>query len=369
MEIIPYSTAHREAVDRMNAKLSAAGSEWRFPAEDPPVGDEQLPVWTESFVAVQGEEAYGGYILKHQRFFIRGRPLELGDLQLPLSLGQVDSAFSHVSAALLIDVLRRSPHCYALGLGSEETQFAKLLAAAGWRHVVVPFYFSVKSTNRFARNIRLPSGRARLQMVLRVLGHLRLAGAALRLRQSLHSRSRSDSGRATNELARQVPRFDDFASELFLEHASSYSLVGDRRAAALSCLYPEEEARFIRLAVERDGRAIGWAVLLDTRMSDDKYFGDMRVGSLVDCFAAPSDAPAVVATADDFLTGRGVDLVASNQLHPSWCEALEGAGYQQGPSNFYFYFSEALAEELAGVPDWQRGVHMNRGDGEGPTNL
>src|SRR5688572_19924341 len=176
MEIIPYTTAHREAIARMNTKLSAAGSEWRFPAEERPERADALPIWNDSFIAVDGGEAYGGYILKHQQFFVEGRPEEVGNLQLPLSLGQIDGAFAHVSAALLIDVLRRSPSCYSIGLGSEETQFAKLLGAAGWEHTAVPFYFSVKAGNRFARNIRLGPDRRRLQTALRTLGRLRMAG-------------------------------------------------------------------------------------------------------------------------------------------------------------------------------------------------
>ena len=103
-----------------------------FPREGPAARCRSAPRVEESFVVVEGDECYGGYVLKHQRFFMRGTPLEIGDLQLPLSLGEVDSAYSHVSAALLIDLLRRSPRCYSLGLGSEQTQFAKLLAAAGW---------------------------------------------------------------------------------------------------------------------------------------------------------------------------------------------------------------------------------------------
>ena len=80
-------------------------------------------------------------------------------------------------------------------------------------------------------------------------------------------------------------------------------------------------------------------------------------------------APAVVAAADDALTARGVDLVVSNQLHPAWCGALADAGYELGPSNFFFYSSEALREALSGQPEWENGIHMNRGDGEGPGHL
>jgi hypothetical protein len=367
MEIVPYSSTHRDAIERMNATLLAAGSEWRFPPEERPANADELPVWIESFIAVEDGEAYGAYLLKHQHFFAAGRPLEVGDLQLPLSMGQVDGAYGHVSAALLIDVLRRSPVCYALGLGSEETQFAKLLGAAGWQYRPVPFYFSVKSPNSFARNIRLPADKARSQKVLRLLGRLRLAGLALRLRAMLGVRrgGAADSHRDVHE----VPRFEGSVDELFEEKSPFYSLVGDRRARVLNTLYSKDDERCIRILVERDERLVGWALLLDSAMTDHKYFGDMRVGTLADCFAAPEEAPAVVAAADDVLTRRGVDLVVSNQLHPAWCKALESAGYELGPSNFFFYSSEALADALSDQPDWEQGIHMNRGDGEGPGNL
>jgi hypothetical protein len=367
MEIVPYSSAHRDAIERMNMTLKAAGSEWQFPPEERPANADQLPVWIESFIAVDSDAAYGGYLLKHQQFFAGGRALEVGDLQMPLSMGQIDGSYAHVSAALLIDVLRRSPVCYALGLGSEETQFAKLLGAAGWEYRPVPFYFSVKAANRFARNIRLPPDRSRLQQLLRLLGRLRLAGLALGLRRA--GGSRRSTERAPYSSVRELPRFDGAVNELFKAYAPHYSLVGDRRVSVLNSLYPESDERCLRILVERDGRAIGWALLLDTMMRDHKYFGDLRVGTLADCFAAPEDAPAVVAAADDALTARGVDLIVSNQLHPAWCSALEDAGYELGPSNFFFYSSEALREALSAQPEWENGIHMNRGDGEGPGHL
>ena len=368
VEIIPYSPAHHQAVDRLNARLAAAGSEWRFPPRERPPSAEELAVWNESFVAVADGEVCGGYILKHQQFFLEGRPLDVGSLQLPVSLGEVDSEFARVSVALLFDVIRRSPHVYSLGLGSEDTQFARLLAAARWRHVTVPFYFSVKSGNRFARNIRLPADRAVVQSALRVLGHARLAGVALRLRQTLGS-PRHRATPAASEQWRQPADFDDFADDLFAANVEAYGLVADRRMSALRRLYPAEDGRFLRLVVEREDRAIGWALVLDTQMSDDKYFGAMRVGSIADCFAAPGDAYAVVSAADEFLSQRGVDIVVSNQLHPQWCQALKIAGYKSGPSNFFFYFSADLAERLDASVDWEQKIHLNRGDGEGPAHL
>jgi hypothetical protein len=370
VEIVPYSLRDREAVERMNAKLSAAGSEWSFPAEEAQDGAQQLPVWTQCFIAREGDEVFGGYLFKHQRFSLKGRELGVGNLTLPLSLGDIDSSYAHVSVALLFDVRQRSPYCYALGLGAEDTKMAKLLTAAGWQHLTVPFQFSVKSANSFARNIVLPAEKRLLQNALRGLGTLRLAGLALKFRDVLRSRGEArPSSPGDGARARRVPDFDTFADDLFDAHSAAYSLIGDRRAAALNILHPKTEDKYLRLVVERDDRIIGWALLLDTRMQDDKYFGNMRVGSLVDCFAAPEDAQAVVAAADDFLTRKGVDLVVSNQLHGAWRRALAATGYEEGPSNFFLYFSEDLGDQLASIPDWSREAHINRGDGEGPGNL
>jgi hypothetical protein len=367
VEIVPYSAAHRGAVDRLNASLSEAGSEWQFAPRERPPSPQELAVWEESFVAVADGDVCGGYILKHQQFFLGSGPIEVGSLQLPVSLGEVDSEFAHVSVALLFDAIRRSPHLYSLGLGSEDSKFARLLTAARWQHVTVPFYFSVKSPNRFARNIRLPAGKA-MQGVLRVLGYAGLAGAAFRARRALGgSRKRIDRPSSTEWHERQ--EFEQFADDLFATKLGAYDLVADRSSRALRRLYPPDEPRYLRLTVERDGRAVGWALVLDTRMTDDKYFGGMRVGSIADCFAAPDDAEAVISAADTFLSDRGVDLVVSNQLHPRWGEALTAMGYESGPSNFFFYFSEDLAEKLDALDDWEQNTHLNRGDGEGPAHL
>jgi hypothetical protein len=56
-------------------------------------------------------------------------------------------------------------------------------------------------------------------------------------------------------------------------------------------------------------------------------------------------------------------------LHAGWNEALVSAGYDEGPSNFFLYFSRDLGEQLGSIPDWSREAHVNRGDGEGPANL
>lgn len=363
MNIERYAAAtHLLAVERFNAKLADARSEFRFYTQEPTSGQA---ISFETFVATDGPEVLGGYLLKHQAFSLAGEPIALANMQLPLSLGLIDKRFSYVSGAMLFDALDRNERIYCLGLGSQTSRLAQLLTAAGWQCLVVPFYFSIKNANRFARNIRLPAERAWTQRLLRAAGHLRLAGLGL---WAANKRRRPVSP------SRVVPvsvaqHFDQSADELFQQHLIAYTLVGDRSAAALNELCPPRDPKFIRLLVKDGDRLVGWALVLDTQMTDHKYFGSMRVGTLADCFAAPGDAGLVVAAADRFLSERGVDLVVSNQMHPAWGDALVNAGYRSGPSNFFFYFSPALADSLAATPGWERGIHLNRGDGDGPIHL
>ena len=96
----------------------------------------------------------------------------------------------------------------------------------------------------------------------------------------------------------------------------------------------------------RDGKVVGWAVLLNTQMSGHKHFGDMRVGTLVDCLAKPEDARDVVACARDVLEANGADLIVSNQGSRAWGQALKHCGFLQGPSNLPFLASPKLAALL-----------------------
>jgi hypothetical protein len=122
----------------------------------------------------------------------------------------------------------------------------------------------------------------------------------------------------------------------------------------------------VLLRVSRGGRAIGCAVVQELHRSGPKYFGDLRVGMLVDGLAPPADADSVVALATQQLEARGVDLLVSNQMHPAWRAALRHAGFARGPSNFLFGASPALAARLRALDPRWRELHVNRGDGDVP---
>ena len=155
-----------------------------------------------------------------------------------------------------------------------------------------------------------------------------------------------------------APSFGGWADEIWERSRERYGLMAVRDAETLNALY--SDIRFLRVRT-----ADGWAVLLDTQMQGHKQFGDMRVGTIVDCLAPPEGADGVIRTAASALEQRGVDLIVSNQLHPAWSRALLAAGFRQGPSNYLL----ALSPEFAAAAARGGEFHFNRGDGDGPIHL
>ncbi len=302
------------------------------------------------FIAVDGDAVRGGYILRHQQFWFRGEPRDVAHYRLPLSEGIVDKAYVSLGMQLLRHALKQQPMLYGLGMGGVDKALPRMLKAMGWGLWEVPFLFKVNRAAAFLRNIQPLRKTALRRVAMDLAAYSGLGWAGLRaLQRPLHGVS---AGGVVNS-------FDGWADEVWRSSSPAYGAVAERDAETLNAFYGEQNA--IRLKV---GSA-GWAIVLDTQMHGDKYFGDMRVGSVADCLAAPPDAPQVIGAAVRFLEQRGVDLIVSNQLHAAWVAALRGSGFRVGPSNFVFAASKKLLELIPEAAE----VHMNRGDGDGPIHL
>ena len=104
-------------------------------------------------------------------------------------------------------------------------------------------------------------------------------------------------------------------------------------------------------------------------MKDDKYFGDMKVGTLVDGLALSNKSSIVVVECTKYLESLGVDLIVSNQSHREWRSSLITNGFLKGPSNFLLAISNELSSILTPRKEKIDNIHINRGDGDGPIHL
>jgi hypothetical protein len=363
-----YSEQHESAVRQFNERLKAGGSPFKFPAPGKlpwPARIAGRATFMDGFVAIENDAVRGGYLIKHQPFALGEVVREdVANLQLPLSEGSIDPAFSRIGVQILAAAVRGHPLLYALGMGGIRTPLPSVLRGMGWTTQRVPFFFRVARPVAFLRNIRIlrtTPARCRALDVAAASGVGALAFAAV------HAAMTRPSLRSAQ--AELVQRFEEWADAIWERARSSYSLIALRNADELNALYAGTDRRPIRLRVTSAGRDIGWAVVFDTQLSNHKQFGDMRLGTLVDCLALPGEEIAVVRAATDHLLSRGVDLVIGNQSHVAWREALRRRGYLAGPSNYGLAMSKGLVAALMPSDANLERIHMTRGDGDGPIHI
>lgn len=367
--IIPYTEEWVPAVAAFNARLKAGGMRMRFPEAPTPTWLPRLlgrSLYQEYFLAVSSDAVRGAYILKSQEFVLRGEIVTIGNFQLPISEGTVDKAFAAVGLQLLADALRRQPLLYSLGIGGHQESLTQLLRAMGWNITPVPFLIRVHHPLRFLREITYLRTTVARRALLDALAVSGLAAVAIRLGQALAKRPR----RLAREVSvARVPNFEGWADELWHHVSPHYTLAAIRNSAVLNILYPASDQRFIILKISVGQMPVGWAVLLATPLSEHSHFGNMKLGSIVDNLALPGDEAVVAAAATNWLEREGVDLIVSNQTSAEWVTAIRRRGYLQGPSNFLLALSKALTERLVPLARYWPGIHMNRGDGDGPIHL
>jgi hypothetical protein len=370
LEIVAYTQEMVPAVREFNRRLQGGGA-----AADQQFPETTDPGWMpgmELYLVMEESMVRGGYILRRQSFSVAGHMLPAAHYRLPLSEGIVNRTYAQLGLRMVRDASAREPRLYAMGMGGWYKPLPQMLKRLGWSMCAVPFHFQVIHPGRFLRHIQAlrtsPLRRAALDVAAYTgLGWLGMKALGL---------ATAFGSRPTPGAVDLAPGFAPWADEVWERSRPACALVAERDAATLDRLYPASDPRFLRVRA-----AGGWAVLLDTQMRGHKQFGDMRVGTIVDCLAPPECAGAVIRAAASVLAQRGVDLIVSNQLHGAWSGALVESGFRMGPSNYLLALSPALAEaagvgRLKPAPPLQaqaaqlpQQFHFNRGDGDGPIHL
>jgi hypothetical protein len=366
--IQPYTADLIPAVKAFNQRLAAGGiaPEFHFPESNIPYWlprKDGRRIYQEYYLAVDGEEIRGAFILKYQDFLLAGETLPVVYYHLPVSEGIVNKAYASVGVLMLRSALKMEPRLFALGMGGFDRPLPTMLKAMGWSVMAVPFYFRVHHPRAFLREI----APLRQSAVGRALTGLAAAtGTGWFGIKALHwLRTKGSAAGISDE---PVAGFGPWADDLWRQCAAHYAMVADRQSHTLNILYPPGK-HLLCLRIVREAEVLGWAVVLDTQMRGNKYFGNLRVGTIADAFASPENAAAIVRSATRFLENREVDVVIANHSHAAWGNAFRTAGYLPGPSNFIFAAAKPLAEKLAPFEANQTQVYFMRGDGDGPVNL
>lgn len=361
-----YQKLHIPQVKQFNERLKAGNVTMQFPESNFPSWlpkNQNSNLYQEYFLAFVNEKVRGGYILKHQDFFINGQVTTIADYQLPLSEGIVNPDFSDLGILLTINALKKSPMLFAMGMGGFTEKLPKLLGAMGWKISEINFHFMVLNPFNFLRKITFLRKKPLQRFIMDLLAYSGVGWFAIKAFHTLRRLKYSLGNLTVN----QFVEFDEKADLLWDEVKNSYKLIAVRDSNTLNILYTSP--RFKCLEIIEDQKFIGWVVLLDTNMKKHKQFGSMRVGSVVDCLSHPNNASKILNCATNYLIKRKVDIIVANHSHIAWNKSFNQLGYIEGPSNYLFAASRDLAKHIKPFDENKSQVYFMRGDGDGPINL
>lgn len=359
------------AVARFNSRLKAGGREEEMPLDPTLPGEAQyrpegFPIYRRLLIADDGQEVRAAMLLCHHNVFIHGERHDFYWTKMPLSEGIVNAKYSLAIIQLMKKALARHPFMMGVGAGTPDSDGYRLFANLRWRHKPVPFFFFPVRVSKVLRGLRYLQKNAKLRYGA-LLGAYSGAGAGV---SGLLTVRRKLLTNLSHYETSVVERFDDWADRIFDTALSQYPVAVRSDATALNIVYPPNDQRYIRLRVRRRGtRAeVGWIVVASKQMQNNHYFGDLKVGTLVDGFGCSQDVPALIAAGLNHLVAMGVDIIVANFSHAAWANACRRSGMFSGPSNYQIFISPQGPPMLeAAFPLDQ--IHIARGHSDGMDNL
>lgn len=365
LTIVPQGPEHREAVAAFNQRLRDALGQPPFllPLDPRPATAYQSAIRASHFVALEEGQVRGGYLLVLYPCTLNGVDVLAANLQAPLSESVADKRFSYVGRQMFDHVLREHPFTFCVGMSSLEHPLPRRLRSLGWSTEEVPFFFRVHRPAAFLREMPL------LQSPwLKRLGSRLAAASGLGAAGFLWLHRRRRSLPRGLELVREQS-WGLWVDSVWRVYRRELRFGVRRDVNVLPELYPPQEPRLRIFRMLAAGETVGWATALLTPMHRNRYFGNLRVATILDAAASREFFFALAALVDAALEAEGADLVITNQSLPQWQQAFLEAGFRRGPSNFLFAASPALVKALSPTPIADGLVQLVRGDGDGRLNL
>jgi hypothetical protein len=360
-----YEPKHVPAVRAFDRRMSDKGVEAGFLLpEAPQPFDSTLPLSAQYWLAVDGHEIRGGYLLQWRDFWLRGQRLRVCGFQSPISEGIVDRKYVTIGVQLIRHALTVNPLIYTVGMGGLDRPLARLLKSLRFSLTTVPFLFLVNHGGRFLAEIQRLRSSSMKRFALDAARYSGLGWLAANAVYSVGVLRRDRTVRF-----QEVSTLDEIADDTWAASRHEYSFLAVRDSQMMRFLFHGRD-RAIRIEVWRGQQRVGWAVVLETQMRENRYFGNMRLGVIADCLACPADAAAVIQGARDCLIAADVDLLVANFQHPAWISACRRAGFFPGPSNHGLTFSPELVQSLQPFDQQlHTQIHLTRSDGDGLVNL
>jgi hypothetical protein len=237
------------------------------------------------YYVVRDEDAVRGGLLlaTFPAAFGTGQQVDATNCREPLSEAIADPRFALLALRLQKFMEKQNPYEFALGMGSQQRPFPRLLKSAGWTLSSVPFLFRVASAGTFLRELqmlRTSPARRTLARLAALTGTGKLGLAALQFRSA-------GAALATGGLTvTPVAEWGSWVDELWEQCRDDISFGVRRNLRTVRELY-RIDVRLRAYCIRRDGQPVGWMSAQVTQMSNHQYFGNMRVATILDGIALP----------------------------------------------------------------------------------
>jgi hypothetical protein len=339
LTFVPSSPEYSEAIADFNRRLKDRNAPTSFLlSPETMISETRSSIRRQQFLATEPAAVRGGVIELDQPGWLGGQPVRALNYQSPLSEGIVDSRYAGVGLQIVRFMQTRSPAAYIVGMGSRSNPLPRLLKAAGWSLTDIPFLYRVHRANAFLRELRPLRSSAPKRIAADLARWTGLGHLAIAFRQRSRVRPKVT--------ARIQTSWDSWADELWLRAREKCSFAVERDRQSLEWMYPPRDPRTRIFLVEQGSDPVGWGVCFDTQMNNNRYFGNMRVGSVLDCVALDGFEAETAALVDRELGRIGCDLALVNHSHAEWVKAFGLAGFSHGPSNYLLGMSKRLTDAV-----------------------
>lgn len=367
LKIVPYTDDLVPAVRAMNGRLREGGETWGFfrnstPSWLPRSDDPAQTVWQEYYLVTADDAVHGGFVLKPQKYLCDGVETWIASWQGPVSEGLVNPKLAAVAMLCLRDMAQKQPHLFAWG-GSDK--LLQLLDAFGWPRIGTPLQINVLNAKNFlceARVLRSSPKRARL---LDLLAASQLGGAAAALWRLAHRPG------ARRLQAQAVDRLAPEMDQVWERAKAQYGCIGARDVETVNRLIPPNRWPHGKLyQFTYAGQPVGWGAIRVTPKTDDRRFGNMTVGTILDALALPGYERDVCAALSRALASQKPDMIITHMTHRIWRNGLRKAGFVEIAGRRAFCATPDLADKLGNDLDgFTEKAHLTPIDADGPHGL
>ena len=301
----------------------------------------------------------GAVLLQRERCLVGPAEQEVLNLQSPITEGAVNRAYAAAGPILVRRVLETNPLAYAVGMGSLDSPFARLLQGMRWRVSLVPFLaFALRPrlvVETFLTGDRRPEFLNYLPAGL-LTG---TGGAMLAAWQASRKLAGGNRGLAS-EFIRGWPAARD---DLWHRVRDEIGFGFVRDSAGLDQAYPPADHWLEALGLRKDTKT-AWAVITQGRLANSDHFGQLTVATVLDALADRGLETDLVRQTLQSIRSADADLCIANFTHPRLIAAFRSSGFLTLPSNYVLALSPALASAVGSSI-----VHVTRGDGDGRVHL